>query len=252
MAFAGPPRGSAIQSILSPVRPLKSNSGTSGLWTLLVALLVATLSACMTSVEYAHPGQSLEPREGKALVFTRIRFFYDRREIFPWDASVFYDAVLDIERAEARHVWLLPLDATQGSWELRPDMDGTLTLWLSPGDYALCGRKDDPSGPAAPTLAVVALLRVPSGGPVVYAGELTFAEDFREGRHANHVFGAGSVTTDSMAEAIKKVEAKYGALPSPPAVSSWCVGEDLPSGKDIAEFISQSRAWLDAGCSASH
>jgi hypothetical protein len=168
---------------------------------LLVALLVTTLSACMTSVEYARPGQSL--------------------------------------------------DATQGSWELRPDMDGTLTLWLSPGDYALFGGKDDPSGPAAPTLAVVALLRVPSGGPVVYAGELTFAEDFREGRHADHVFGAGSVTTDSMAEAIRKVEAMYGTLPAAPALSSWCVGEDLPSGNSITEFVSQSRRLLDAGCSAS-
>jgi len=208
---------------------------------LLVALLVTTLSACTSSVEYARPGQSLEPREGKALVITRIRFFYDRREIFPWDASAFYDAVLDIERAEARHVWLLPLDATQGSWELRPDMDGTLTLWLSPGDYALFGTKDDPSGPAAPTRAVVALLRVPFGGPVVYAGELTFAEDFREGQHADHVFGAGSVTTDSMAEAIRTVEAIYGTLPAAPALSVWCVGEDLPSGNSITEFVSQSR-----------
>ena len=87
---------------------------------MLVALLVTTLSACMTNVDYARPGPSLEPHEGKALVFSRIRFFYDRREIFPWDASAFYDAVLDIERAEARHIWLRPLDATEGSWELRP------------------------------------------------------------------------------------------------------------------------------------
>lgn len=248
---AGSSRGSAIQSILTPVRPLNCNAGARGLWVLLVALLVTTLSACMTSVEYARPGQSLEPREGKALVFTRIRFVYDRREIFPWDASAFYDAVLDIERAEARHVWLLPLDATKGSWELRPATDGTLTLWLSPGDYALFGTKDDPSGPAAPNRAVVALLRVPSDRPVVYAGELTFAEDFREGQHANHFFGAGNVTTDPMAEAIRKVEAMYGALPGPPALSSWCVGEDLPFGSDITEFVSQSRRLLDAGCSAS-
>jgi len=218
---------------------------------LLVALLVTTASACMTNVEYARPGQTLEPREGKALVFGRIRFFYDRHEIFPWDASAFYDAVLDVERAEARHVWLLPLDATQGSWELRPDMDGTLTLWLPPGDYGLFGSKDDPSGPIRPTLAVVALLRVPAGRSVVYAGELTFAEDFREGGHADDAFGAGSVTTDPMADAIRKVEATYGALPGPPALSVWCVGKDLPSGNDITEFVSQSRRLLDVGCSAS-
>jgi len=218
---------------------------------LLVALLVTTLPACMTNVEYARPGQSLEPREGKALVFSRIRFFYDRREIFPWDASAFYDAVLDIERAEARHIWLLPLDATAGSWELRPGVDGTLTLWLPPGDYALVGSKDDPSGPADPTRAVVALLRVPSDQPVIFAGELTFAEDFREVRTAPYVFGAGSVTTVSMAEAISKVEAAYGPLPNPPAVSVWCVGKDLPAAKNITEFVSQSRRLLDVGCSTS-
>jgi len=227
---------------------MKCNAGTCGLRALLVALLVITLSACMTSVEYAHPGQSLEPREGKALVFTRIRFFDDRREIFPWDASAFYDAVLDIERAEARHVWLLPLYAAKGSWELRPDTDGTLTLWLSPGDYALFGTKDDPSGPAAPKRAVVALLRVPSDQPVIYAGELTYAEDFREGWSANHLFGAGSVTTDSLAESILKVEATYGALPGPPGLSVWCVGKDLPFSRDVTEFVSQSRRLLDAGC----
>jgi hypothetical protein len=37
----------------------------------------AASSPCTTSVEYVRPGQSLEPREGKALVFSRIRFFYD-------------------------------------------------------------------------------------------------------------------------------------------------------------------------------
>lgn len=230
---------------------MKCNAGTCGLRALLVALLVITPSACMTSVEYARPAHALEPREGKALVFTRIRFFYDRREIFPWDASAFYDTVLDIERAEARHVWLLPLDAAKGSWELRPDTDGTLALWLSPGDYALFGTKDDPSGPAATNRAVVALLRVPSDRSVVYAGELTFAEDFREGQHADHVFGAGSVTTDPMADAIRKIETIYGALPGPPALSVWCVGEDPPFGSDITEFVSESRRLLDAGCSTS-
>jgi|APFre7841882724_1041349.scaffolds.fasta_scaffold67831_1 hypothetical protein len=230
---------------------MKYKGGTCGLRTLLVALLVTTLPACMTNVEHARPGQSLEPREGKALVISRIRFFYDGREIFPWDASAFYDAVLDIERAEARHIWLLPLDATAGSWELRPDVDGTLTLWLPPGDYALVGRRDDPNGPADPNLAFMALLRVPSDRPVVYAGELTFAEDFRAGWHAHPAFGDGSVTTHSMAEAIRKVEASYGALPNPPAVSVWCVGKDLPAANNITEFVSQSRRLLDVGCSTS-
>lgn len=218
---------------------------------MLIALAVTTVSACMMNVEYARPGQSMEPREGKALVFSRIRFFYDRHEIFPWDASAFYDAVLDVERAEARHVWLRPLDATEGSWELRPDMDGTLTLWLRPGDYALVGSKEDPSGPAVRTLAVVALLRVPFDRPVVYAGELTFSEDFRQGRHAHLVFGSGSVTTDPMAEAIRKVEATYGTLPGPPALSAWCVGNDLPSGNFDPDFVIRSRQLLDAGCSES-
>jgi hypothetical protein len=229
----------------------KRNAGTRWLLAVMVALVSATLPARILDVEYARPGQSLVPHEGKALVFSRIRFFYDGREIFPWHSSGLAGALLGTHREDARHVWLRRLDIKEASWELRPDKDGSLTIWLPPGDYALFGGEHDVMEGVTPALAAVALLRVPADQPVVYAGELVFADEFREGWHAHYMFGSGSVATDSMTAATKKLEARYGALPGPPAVSAWCVGRHVPSGDFNPEFVSQSRQLLDKGCSAS-
>ena len=237
--------------MLESMATLKWSVGACWLRAALVALASTTIAACMTNVDYAHPGQSFEPREGQALVFSRIRFYSDGREIFPWDASSFYDLVLEVERAEARHIWLRRLDETGVSLELRPDTDGTLTLWMEPGDYALFGSEDESSGPEEPTRGVVALLRVPAERPAVYAGELIFAEDFRDGWHSHYIFGSGSVNMDSMERDTRKVEARYGALPDPPAVSSWCVGMVMPAGTYNRELVRQLRQLLDEGCSGS-
>jgi hypothetical protein len=201
-------------------------------------------------VEYARPGKPLVPHEGKALVFSRIRFFYDSQEFFPWKSSGLAGALLGEGGDEARHVWLRRLDVKEASWELRPDKDGSLAIWLPPGDYALFGSEDDPMAGGTPTVAPVALLRVPVEQPVMYAGELVFADEFREGWHAHYMFGSGSVTTDALAEATRKLEARYSTLPSPPTVSAWCVGRHVPAGQFNPEFVSQSRQLLDQGCSA--
>jgi len=215
-----------------------------------IALVSATLSAgILLDVEYARPGKPLVPHEGKALVFSRIRFFYDGQEFFPWKSSGLVGALLGAGGDEARHVWLRRLDLKEASWELRPDKDGSLTIWLPPGDYALFGSEDDPMAGGTPALAAVALLRVPVEQPVVYAGELVFSDEFREGWHADYIFGSASVTTDSLAAATRKLEARYGTLPGPPTVSAWCVGGHLPAGESRADFVSQSRQRLDQGCS---
>ena len=215
-----------------------------------IALVSATLSAgILLDVEYARPGKPLVPHEGKALVFSRIRFFYDGQEFFPWKSSGLVGALLGAGGDEARHVWLRRLDVKEASWELRPDKDGSLTIWLPPGDYALFGSEDDPMAGGTPALAAVALLRVPVEQPVVYAGELVFSDEFREGWHADYIFGSASVTTDSLAAATRKLEVRYGTLPGPPTVSAWCVGGHLPAGESRADFVSQSRQRLDQGCS---
>lgn len=211
-------------------------------------VLLAAPSTCLAGVvDSARRGEPLVAPEGKALVFTRIRFYYDGREIFPWKSSRI-TTLFGSRSGDARHIWLRRLDVTAASWELWPDKDGLLTIWLPPGDYALFGTEDDPATDPRPVLAAVALLRVPSDQPVVYAGELVFADEFREGWHAHYIFGSGSVTTDSMTDAAGQVEARYSALPGPPATSAWCVGRHLPSSEFNSEFVSQSRQLLDAGC----
>jgi len=217
----------------------------------LVTLVSATLPACILDVEYAHPGQSLVPHEGKALVFTRVRFFNDGREYFPWGAPALGDILLEQDSDRVRHLWLRRLDETAVSWELWPDKDGLLMIWLPPGDYALVGTEDDPGEYPAPTLEVVALLRVAADRPVLFAGELIFTHEFREGWHRHYMFGSASARTESVAEVTAVVEARYGALPGPPTVSTWCVGRELPSGNYNPGFVSQSRRLLDAGCPAS-
>ena len=228
---------------------LQRNAAARWLPAVLVVLLLALpANSVAGAVEYARRGEPLVAPAGRALVFTRIRFYYDGREIFPWKSSRI--TTLLGSRGDARHVWLRRLDVKAVSWELWPDKDGTLTIWLPPGDYALFGTEDDPATDPRPVLVAVALLRIPSDQPVVYAGELVFADEFREGWHAHYMFGSGSVTTDSMAAAAGMVEARYSALPGPRAISAWCVGRHLPSSEFNSEFVSQSRQLLDAGCPA--
>jgi hypothetical protein len=215
-----------------------------------VALLSAMLAACITNVEYARRGESLAPREGKALVFTRIRFFDDGAEYLPWGFPSFTDVLSNVDRS--RHNWLRPLDRQASSWELHPDTDGSLAIWLPPGDYALCGTEGELSPGIGPPI-VVALLRVADAQPAVYAGELSFKTEHREGWSRSGTFGTSSVTTGSMTSATDALEAKYGPLPHPPAMSAWCVGagsNHLPLPFD-AEFASRARQILQNCSSAS-
>jgi len=96
------------------------------------------------------------------LVFTRVRFVSNGREFFPWDSPAAVDILLNMHRDDVRRVWLRRLDVWEASWELRPDKDGLLAIWLPAGDYALLGTEDTATEYATPALTVVALLRVPS------------------------------------------------------------------------------------------
>jgi hypothetical protein len=215
-----------------------------------VALLSATLAACIMNVEYARRGESLAPREGKALVFSRMRFFDGGTEYFPWGFPSPTDVLLNINRA--RHVWLRPLYRQATYWELQPDKDGSLAIWLPPGDYALCGVEGELSAATGPP-DVVALLRVPDAQTAVYAGELVFTKEYREGWSRSYTFGASSVTTGSVAAATETLKDRYGPLPTPPAVSAWCVGtmgSDLPQAYD-ADLKGRARQLLQDCSSAS-
>jgi len=91
-----------------PLMPtLKRSAGPYGTRAVAVVLLSATLAACIMNVEYARRGESLAPRAGKALVFSRIRFIDDGLEYFPWGFPSPADVLSNIDRA--RHVWLRPL-----------------------------------------------------------------------------------------------------------------------------------------------
>ncbi|HEX9207950.1 MAG TPA: hypothetical protein VF851_06920 [Steroidobacteraceae bacterium] len=209
-------------------------------------LLSTTLAACLVDMEYARPGRPLTPHAGKTLVFSRVRFFYDDIEVFPWRAPSLADVMLHSDAAE-RHVWLRRLDVTEASGELQPDKDGSLAIWLPPGDYALLGSEQDPASGGPVGMQVVALLRVPRDPPAVYAGELVFRDEYVEGWHGRYTFGHGSVTTDSLAAAVERLERTYGALAGPPSVSAWCVGPQLPSFKDPG-LVTKARQLLDLDC----
>ena len=233
---------------------LKRSAGVPCVLAVIMALVSNTLSARTLDVEYARPGESPVPHDGKALVFTRISFIYDGKAIFPWQYSMrddVADAVLGIRTHEYRHVWLRRLETNEKSAELRPDKDGFLAIWLPPGDYALLGSEDAPTEGGIQGVIAVALLRVPADQPVVYAGELVYQDEFKEGWHAHYMFGSGSVVTDSLATAIQDFETRHGALPGSPAVSAWCVGRHVPSASLNSKFTSRSRQLLDQGCSPS-
>ena len=202
------------------------------------------------NVEYARRGESLAPRAGKTLVFSRIRFIDDGLEYFPWGFPSPADVLSNIDRA--RHVWLRPLGRQTVYWELQPDTDGSLAIWLPPGDYALVGLEGELSAGVGPPV-VVALLRVPDDKPVVYAGELVFTRAHREGWSPSYTFGASSAATGSVTVATEALKTRYGPLPGEPAVAAWCVGAmgtHLPQAFDSG-FAERARLLLRDCSSAS-
>ena len=210
---------------------------------LLVALALAALEACV-SITYEHPGPRVEPRGGKVLVFGRMRFFHDDREYFPWAAELSPTGVgVDTER----HVWLLRLGRRGVSAELHPDEDGSLAIWLAPGDYALLGsRRQQSVGPAA--YEVVGLLRVPAGAVAAYAGDLLMKIHSHEGGQlVFSEFGVKTIAVQPIEQARAAIEERLGVLPAPPVSSPWCTGDDLPAFFD-PELFERARDLLDHGC----
>lgn len=207
----------------------------------MVLLLAAVLGSCV-NVEYARPGRSLEPRPGRSLVFGAIRFYRDGKQYFPWDA-------LD-ESAEERHVRLMPLDRVAAAGELWPAPDGSLAIWIAPGDYALLGT-DEGVSEHPPSFEVLALLRVPAGAAAVYAGE--FASETRTPRPqegwivSTTRFGVTRVQAEPLADARAALERRLGTLPAEPVSSPWCVRPDLPCFSDPG-LRSRAREMLDRGC----
>jgi hypothetical protein len=205
---------------------------------LAAALMAAVLLGCV-GVDYARPGEGLEPRAGEALVFGRIRFVYDGQEYYPWRPT-------PLPRPQ-RHLWLLRLDRRAVSAELHPDQDGSLAIWVPPGDYALVGsiEKLESMGDFR---EVVALLRVPGPGAPVYAGDLVLATEFREGGHWNdQPFGIATVAGGTVEAATALLRAKYGATDGTSTASPWCAGPGLPAFTDPA-LASRARRLLEQGC----
>lgn len=200
-------------------------------------MAAATLAGCVFNAEQARPGQVIEARAGSALVVGRIRFFEDGREYFPWQPSlVGYE----------RHLWLLRLDDRSASWELRPDEDGSLAVWLRAGDYALVGSDRGPEA-GGRDQGIVAFLRVPRGAEVVLAGELVFSIEYREGAQLGHRLGTASVLVPALQEATQSLERRHGAVTSTPVVSAWCVDRRVAVLTGQA-FEAGYRALLDSGC----
>jgi hypothetical protein len=211
-----------------------------------VALALAAACACVT-VTYPRPGRSVTPRAGEALIFGRLRFFYDGSEFFPWEVKLMPTAAgLHTER----HLWLLRLGRRAVSAEAHPDEDGSLAVWLAPADYALLGStRVMAAGSAA--YEVVALLRVPAGPVAAYAGELSMnTGKSAEGAHVSYSeFGVTSVELQPIEIARATLEQRLGTLPQPPVVSPWCAGNDLPAFDD-PQLANRARQLLDRGCPA--
>jgi hypothetical protein len=215
-------------------------------WTPIAAILAAAmLTACVT-VGYVRPGEHVEPRAGEAVVFTRIRFTHDGREWFPWDPS-FVEVMLEVE--QHRHFWLRRLDRHAVTPELQPESDGSLALRVPHGDYALAGTDEDLSEASSTTaIEIVALLRVPPDQPYVYAGDLVLVTQYREGWSAiTRWLGEPLVQQLPAEAATAAIEAKYGQLRGPPAVSPWCVGPGVPAFAE-PDGPDRARELLDRGC----
>lgn len=204
---------------------------------LLAAAALIALSACIINVEYARPGEPFQAREHEALVVGRIRFLEDGREYFPWRPSF-----TDYER----HVWLMRLEDRHATWELHPEPDGSLAVWLRPGDYALVGSERSLQG-ASRDQDMVAFLRVPAGAAVVMAGEITFSIDHPEGGWFRGLFGTTSVRSGSAPAVLTQLERSDARGAPTVAESLWCPGAEL-RGLRGAAFESAYRALLDSGC----
>ncbi|HTO73313.1 MAG TPA: hypothetical protein VMJ30_05815 [Gemmatimonadales bacterium] len=216
----------------------------SGAWrSTIVTLALAALSGCV-SVHYQRPAGEIAPRTGESLVFGRVRFFYDEREFFPWEANL---VAPGIGTNTERHLWLLRLGRRAVSAEVHPDGDGSLAIWLGPGDYALVGSSQlETSG--APPYEVVALFRVPVGAVAAYTGELQFRTESHEGGHLSRgEFGESTVALLPIEIARATLEQRLGTLPEPPTVSPWCAGDSLPGFND-SRLADKARGLLDHGC----
>ena len=209
---------------------------------LAVAALVA-LAACV-GVTYQRAGERVTPRSGQTLLFGRLRFFHDGREFFPWTASLGQPGVATNTE---RHLWLLRLGRRAVSAELHPDGDGSLSIWLASGDYALLGSTEVATSGTAP-YEVIALVRVPAGPVSAYAGELAFTTASREGGYLSRgEFGTASVTLLPTDIARATLEQRLGTLPEAPATSAWCAGEALPGFND-SRLAARAKELLDQGC----
>lgn len=209
------------------------------------ALFVVVLTSCV-GVTYQRRVDHITPRAGEALVFGRLRFVHDGREFYPWGATLVAPSVATNTE---RHVWLLRLDRRATSAELHPDDDGSLAIWLAPGDYALVGstQKIEPPSPA---LEVVALFRVPADVVASYAGDITFTTRSHEGAYLSHgEFGDAAVSLLPLDSARAALERRLGTLPRAPVASPWCAGDALPAFDD-SKLAARAKALLDGGCAA--
>ena len=204
-----------------------------------VALAIAALAACVMLVEQAREGEPIDGHAGQSLVVGRVRFMLDGVEFFPWRVR------LPIE--EERHLWLLRFDSVAASFELWPEADGTLAIWLAPGDYALMGSERRPKGPGFPGTPL-ALLRVRPDQRIAYAGDLiasttTAPEGFSVGRSMGDV----RLELEPVERVQEVLEQRRGALPVAPVVTPWCVGDDVRALRNEA-FATRGRQLLDVGC----
>jgi hypothetical protein len=210
---------------------------SSRLLALAAVAATALQGACITQLEYAEPGQPLRARAHEALVVGRIRFFENGREYYPWRLSV-----MDYER----HLWLLRLADRRATAELRPGSDGSLAVWLRPGDYALVGS-EELLRDASRDQGFVAFLRVPEGAAMVIAGELTFSIDHTEGGHFRGLFGTVSVHSIPAPRVAWEADDPGGGRPATTVESFWCAAGDVRNLTGAA-FEAGYRALLDAGC----
>jgi hypothetical protein len=213
-------------------------------WTwhgLALALALSVLPAC-AGVTYQKPGKPVTPRAGEAIVFGRVRFFYDGKEFFPWQVKIDVFPQANTER----HVWLLRLRQRTVSAELHPEQNGSLAIWLASGDYALVGSTEA-LGAGVGAFYVVALFRVPADTAAMSAGDLIFKTESHEGGHWSSAFGDAFVTAEPAALARDSLEKKFGTLPEPFTVSAWCAGDSLPAFND-PDLAKRGKELLDRDC----
>ena len=209
-----------------------------------VVLSLAYAAACV-EVTCQRPGHAITLRAGQVLVYGRVRCFHDGIEFFPWRPALLPDSAW---RSIERHLWLLRLGERAVSPELHPDADGSLAIWLGSGDYAIVGSTEIPTnGPSG--FEVVGLIRVPEGPLAAYSGDLALRTESHEGWYASRgALGEASVSLLPVEKARALLEQRFGALPGPPVLAPWCVGEQLPRFED-PELASRGREILDRGCS---